>query len=105
MVNPLRGEVEAVLDGERRKLRLTLGSLAELEQALEAQSLAALAARFEQGGLRTGDVTRVLAAGLRGAGAEATPEDVGRMSVEGGAAGAARIAARLLRAAFTGEAA
>lgn len=100
MANTMRGEVEAVIDGETRTLRLTLGALAELEDALGAEGLVDLAGRLEGGGLRARDVIAVLAAGLRGAGARATADDVAAMTVEGGVAGAARIAATLLARAF-----
>jgi len=105
MANPYRGEVEAVLDGARVTLRLTLGALAELEAALGAEGLVDLAERFEGRAMRAADVIAVIAAGLRGAGRPATPDEVAAMAVEGGAGGAARLAARLLTAAFTGRAA
>lgn len=98
--NPHRGEIEAVLDGVPRRLRLTLGALAELESALEAYDLTALAARFESGNLRSADLIAVIGAGLRGAGAETTDAEVSRMEIPGGASGAARLAADLLKAAF-----
>ena len=43
-------------------------------------------------------------AGLRGAGSGVSDEEVARLAIDGGAAGAARIAAELLTAAFGGEA-
>ncbi|WP_018632114.1 gene transfer agent family protein [Neomegalonema perideroedes] len=98
--NPHRGEIEALLDGSPRRLRLTLGALAELEQTLGAEDLPALAARFESGSLRAADLTAVIGAGLRGAGAETTDAEVSRMEIPGGASGAARLAADLLKAAF-----
>jgi hypothetical protein len=103
MANPYRGEVDVAVDGATRTLRLTLGALAELEAALEAEGLVDLAERFERGGVRAGDVIAVLAAGFRGAGAAEGPDEVARMSFGGGAAGAARAAARLLSVAFTGS--
>jgi len=100
MVNRHRGEIEAVLDGEPRVLCLTLGALAELEAAFAVDDLAALAERFSTGRLSACDLTRVIAAGLRGAGADIRDEAVARMTADGGAAGYARIAAELLRATF-----
>jgi hypothetical protein len=105
MANPHRGEVEAVLDGARVTLRLTLGSLAELEAAMGADGLLDLAERFEGRGLRAADVIAVLTAGLRGAGRAATADEVAAMAVEGGAGGAAKVAGRLLALAFAGDAA
>jgi hypothetical protein len=105
MANPYRGEVDAVIDGAPVTLRLTLGALAELEAAMEAEGLVDLAERFDRGAMRTADVIAVLTAGLRGAGRPVGPAEVGAMAVEGGAVGAARLAGRLLSAAFTGAAA
>lgn len=104
MVNRLRGEVEAELDGRRFTLCLTLGALAELEAALEAGDLMGLARRFEAGQLSAGDAIRVIGAGLRGAGNDIDDEAVAHMRVEGGAAGYVRIVADLLAATFGGEA-
>lgn len=102
MANRHRGEIEAVLGGERRTLVLTLGALAELEDAFGGEDMLALAARFETGRISARDAIRVIGAGLRGAGADATDEDVARMSAEGGAAGYVAIVADLLTATFGG---
>lgn len=98
--NARRGEIEAVIGGERRRLCLTLGALAELEEAFAASDLGALVARFSTGKLSATDMIRVIGAGLRGAGEEIDDGAVGRMDVEGGAAGYARIVAELLTATF-----
>ena len=100
MANAARGEAEIVLDGERRVMRLTLGALAELEAGLGEGGLAALAARFEEGRFGARDLIALIGAGLRGAGADVSDEAVAGMTAEGGAAGAARAAARLLQATF-----
>ncbi|MCX5493080.1 gene transfer agent family protein [Kaistia dalseonensis] len=104
MANRIRGEVEAVLDGQRHVLCLTLGALAELEAAFGAEDLSALAARFGAGRLAARDAIRIIGAGLRGAGADIDDDAVAAMRAEGGAAGFARIVAHLLTATF-GEAA
>ncbi|MGF9692895.1 gene transfer agent family protein [Rhizobium sp. 0TCS1.26] len=100
--NRRRGEVEAMIDGERRILCLTLGALAELETAFGADDLSDLAARFSSGRLRAGDLVCVMAAGLRGGGNCFSDEEVAAMSVDGGIPACARVAADLLEAAFTG---
>lgn len=100
MANPQRGEVAAQIDGRTVTLRLTLGALAELETELGVGGLVALAERFETGKFSARDLMALLAAGIRGAGGCASAQDVGRMEVEGGAAGAARLGGRLLAAAF-----
>ncbi|HOV05242.1 MAG TPA: gene transfer agent family protein [Kaistiaceae bacterium] len=107
MANPRRGEVEAVIDGRPTTLCLTLGALAELEAAFGAGDLVELAGRFETGRLAAGDLVKVIAAGLRGAGHEVTATEVATMRIDGGAAGAARLVAELLAATFgsPGEAA
>ncbi|MGL4320447.1 MAG: GTA-gp10 family protein, partial [Paracoccaceae bacterium] len=53
MVNPHAGEVALTLDGQRHVAKLTLGALAELEEALEAGSLLDLVERFEGGKFST----------------------------------------------------
>ena len=102
-VNRRRGEVEAVIDGQRRTLCLTLGALAELEDAFGAEDIAALARRFGSGSLAARDIIRIMGAGLRGAGEAVTDDMVAAMRFEGGTAGAAALVAELLGAAF-GEA-
>ncbi|MEP0511121.1 gene transfer agent family protein [Aurantimonas sp. NFXS3] len=99
-VNRHRGEVPAIIDGRERTLCLTLGALAELEDAFAADSLAGLAERFGSGRLSARDLTRILAAGLRGGGADVSEAEVATMRIDGGAAGAATVAAQLLAAAF-----
>jgi len=103
MVNRQRGEIEAVLDGRTWTLCLTLGALAELEAALAAGDLMALAKRFEDGKLAAGDAIRVIGAGLRGAGNDVDDAAVARMRVDGGAAGYVAIVAELLSATFGGN--
>ncbi|MEL6915570.1 MAG: gene transfer agent family protein [Pseudomonadota bacterium] len=101
MANPLAGEVALVLDGERRVLKLTLGALAELEEALGDESLIALIERFEGGGYRARDVLVLVVAGLRGGGWQGSERDLMGAEIEGGIREAARVAARLLVLAFT----
>lgn len=100
MANPWAGEVALVINGERQVLKLTLGALAELEAALEADTLVALIERFERGGFTTRDVMALLVAGLRGGGWRGSPAALASAQIEGGAVEAARVAARLLTTAF-----
>lgn len=101
--NRHRGEVEGVIDGERRILCLTLGALAELETAFGADSLTDLAARFAGGRLKSAELTRILACGLRGGGNRVSDADVADMVVEGGVAGAAKLVGELLALTFGAE--
>ena len=103
MPNIHRGEIEAEIGGARRRLVLTLGALAELEAAFGAEDLVALAERFGGGRLRARDLTRIIGAGLRGAGDPVTDDEVARMGIGDGAAGYVRVAAALIAATF-GEA-
>lgn len=98
--NPHRGEVEVVVDGVPRRARLTLGALAELEEALGADSLVALVERLEGGRVSGRDVLLVLLAGLRGGGWDVSREALVGADVAGGPLGAARAAALLLARAF-----
>lgn len=101
-VNARRGEIEARLDGRDYTLCLTLGALAELEHAFSADDLNALVQRFAGGRLSAGDLMKIIGAGLRGASNAVDDAEVGAMRAEGGAAGFAEIAARLLAATFGG---
>jgi len=101
--NRRRGEVEALIDGERRVLCLTLGALAELETAFAADDLAGLAARFSAGRLKAADMIRIIGAGLRGGGNVFSDEEVAAVSVEGGLGGYAALVRDLLTATFSGE--
>ncbi len=100
MANPHAGEVALWLDGERHVLKLTLGALAELEAALEADSLVALVERFERGNFSTRDVLAIIVAALRGGGWQGSAEDLRAIEIRGGAMEAARAAALLLTRAF-----
>ncbi|KAB7741601.1 gene transfer agent family protein [Parvibaculum sedimenti] len=103
MVNRHRGEIAAMLGGERRTLVLTLGALAELEDAFGGEDMLALASRFETGRISARDAIRVIGAGLRGAGETVSDENVMHMNVEGGAAGYIAVVADLLTATFGGD--
>lgn len=100
MVNLHRGEIEAEIGGVRRKMVLTLGALAELEQAFGADDLVALTERFGAGRMKARDLIRIIAAGLRGAGEAVSDEEVAAMQAQGGAQGYVRIAAELIEATF-----
>ena len=100
MANPWAGEVELVIDGEPRRLRLTLGALAELEDNLGAGSLVELVERFETGKPSTRDVLSLIVAGLRGGGWSGTARDLLASEIEGGPLAAARVAGLLLVRAF-----
>ncbi|MHA3980367.1 gene transfer agent family protein [Halovulum sp. GXIMD14794] len=95
MVNPYRGEVALTVDGQARVLRLSLGRLVELEEALEADSLVAMVERFEGGRYSARDLVTLLAAGLG-----VPREALAAADIEGGAVAAAKAAAELLRVTF-----
>jgi Phage tail tube protein, GTA-gp10 len=100
MPNFHRGEIEAYFDDTPHTLVLTLGALAELEAAFGAADMLALAERFSHGRISARDATRIIGAGLRGAGQVITDEDVSRLRAQDGAAGCVAIVARLLTATF-----
>jgi hypothetical protein len=103
MANRHRGEIEAEIGGKTRTLVLTLGALAELEEAFGAEDLLALSERLATGRLKARDLARIIGAGLRGAGDTLSDEDVGAMTINGGLQASVRIAADLITATF-GEA-
>lgn len=100
MANPWAGEVALMLDGQRHVAKLTLGALAELEEALEAGTLIELVERFEAGRFSTRDVLALIVAGLRGGGWQGRAEDLRTVEIGGGPVVAAQVAARLLARAF-----
>ncbi|EBA03684.1 hypothetical protein RB2150_04273 [Rhodobacterales bacterium HTCC2150] len=100
MVNPLTGEVALNIDGESHVLKLTLGSLAELESHLETGGLVELVERFETGAFSTRDVLHLIVAGLRGGGWQGQNSDLMNAEIAGGPIAAAKVAAQLLVRAF-----
>ena len=102
IANRHRGEIVAEFDGTKRRLCLTLGVLAELETSYGSEDLADLLARFSGGRFSARDLSRILAAGLRGGGLDVDEAEVGRMTMEGGAVGMASTVAELLAVTFGG---
>ncbi|WP_299149685.1 gene transfer agent family protein [uncultured Tateyamaria sp.] len=100
MVNPWRGEVVLVVNGERCVMRLTLGALAGLEVALAEPSMIALVERFEQSRFSSADVLALLKAGLTGAGFKDAAQALDHAEIEGGPMTAARAAAELIARTF-----
>ncbi|MFC0219228.1 rcc01693 family protein [Pseudochelatococcus lubricantis] len=100
MANRRRGEIEAVLAGERHKLVLTLGALAELEDAFGVADLVALGRRLAAGGLSARDITHILQAGLHGAGSSL---DASRLPVARALPEILRAVTELLTATFGQE--
>lgn len=97
--NPMRGEVEVVVNGQPYVARLTLGTLAELEAGLSG-SLLELVERFERTAFSAADILGVLFAGLRGGGWQGSMADLRASEIEGGALAAAAKAGQLLALAF-----
>jgi hypothetical protein len=100
MANPWTGEVTLVINGAPQIMKLTLGALAELEQALSVGSLVDLVQRFESGGFSALDVLALIGAGLRGGGNPMPPDDLAQATIDGGPMAAARASAELLARAF-----
>ena len=90
-----------MLDGQRHVAKLTLGALAELEEALETGSLIDLVERFEGGRFSTRDVLALIVAGLRGGGWQGSAADLRTVEIGGGPIAASRVAAELLARAFS----
>jgi hypothetical protein len=79
-MNPQRGDVSMLIDGETRKLRLTFGALAEIEAALEAADLAELGARLAR--LSATEMMLVLRSLLNGAGEDEAAEAIAEARVD-----------------------
>lgn len=103
MANRRRGEVALDLGGRRYTLCLTLGALAELEDAFGVQDLNALAERFGSGRLSSRDLLTILVAALRG-GHDMSEAEVASLPLHEGIAPIATAIADLLLVTFGGEA-
>jgi hypothetical protein len=100
MPNRRRGEVALDLGGRRYTLCLTLGALAELEDAFQVADLAALGERFAGGRLRSRDLLALLAIGLRGGGHALDDREVAALPLDGGIEAVANALAEMLALAF-----
>ncbi|MEM6308187.1 MAG: gene transfer agent family protein [Pseudomonadota bacterium] len=100
MANPYQGEVALTIDGQVLTCKLTLGALADLEQALKSGSLMDLITRFDAQDFSASDILHVVTAGLRGGGWDGKVDDVRHADIGGGPMAAARAAAQLLTLAF-----
>lgn len=84
MVNRHRGEVPFELGGRVLALRLTLGGLAELEDALGAGDLVGLGERLGGGHIAARDIITILKIGLKGAGHHLADGELEDLSLAGG---------------------
>jgi hypothetical protein len=100
MPNPRRGEVALHLAGQRYTLCLTLGALAELEEAFGVADLGALAERFATGRLSSRDLLAILAVAVRGGGQPLSDAEVANMPLGAGIEPVAAAIADLLVATF-----
>jgi len=96
MANRRRGEVALHLGDSRYTLCLTLGALAELEDAFGVEDLMALAERFGTGRLSSRDLLRLLAVALRGGGHAMSDAEVARLPLLDGIEPVASAVAELL---------
>jgi hypothetical protein len=103
MVNKRRGEVALQLGDKRYTLCLTLGALAELEEAFGVEDLMALAERFGTGRLSSRDLLRLLAVALRGGGHALSDAEVANLPLSDGIEPVASVIADLLVVTFGAE--
>lgn len=89
--NAARGEVLLVIDGEARKLCVTLGALAELEAAFDVNSFTELGERLSA--LTASDLIAVVAALTAGGGAPMTSGELAHARIDPRAAAEAVAAA------------
>jgi hypothetical protein len=102
MANRRRGEVALQLGDTRYTLCLTLGALAELEDAFGVQDLMALIERFGTGRLSSRDLLTLLAVALRGGGHEMSDAEVASLPLHDGIEPVAAALADLLLMTFGG---
>ena len=102
MPNRRRGEVALQFGGTRYTLCLTLGALAELEEAFGVQDLTALAERFGTGRLSSRDLLTLLGVALRGGGHAMDDAEVANLPLHDGIEPVAAALADLLVLTFGG---
>ncbi|WP_243367582.1 gene transfer agent family protein [Microvirga solisilvae] len=103
MANRRRGEVALHLGEKRYTLCLTLGALAELEEAFGVDDLMALAERFGTGRLSSRDLLKLLVVALRGAGQDVGDAEVAGLPLTEGIEPVASAIADLLTVTFGAE--
>lgn len=102
MPNRRRGEVALQLGETRYTLCLTLGALAELEDAFGVQDLTALGQRFGTGRLSSRNLLTLLGVALRGGGHPMSDADVANLPLHEGIEPVAAALADLLVMTFGG---
>lgn len=103
MVNRRRGEVSLCAGNRQYTLCLTLGALAELEDAYGGEDILAIADRFSSGNLGSKDAINLLRASMRGGGVDASETDIANLTFEDGMAGLIRTLADLLLVTFAAD--
>lgn len=103
MTNIYRGEIEANLNGKSYTLCLTLGALAELEEAFGCNDLIEVIERFQAGKVRAKEMIIILNAGLKGAGNDLAEIDTSKLKIEQGIQAYMTIIAKLLNATFSDQ--
>ena len=102
MPNRRRGEVALQLGDTRYTLCLTLGALAELEDAFGVEDLMALAERFGTGRLSSRDLLTLLGVALRGGGHAMSDAEAANLPLHDGIEPVAAALADLLVMTFGG---
>ncbi|MBJ6126194.1 gene transfer agent family protein [Microvirga splendida] len=102
MANRRRGEVALQLGDTRYTLCLTLGALAELEDAFGVQDLNALTERFGAGRVSSRDLLTLLGVALRGGGQTLNDAEVANLPLHEGIEPVAAALADLLLMTFGG---
>jgi hypothetical protein len=100
MPNKRRGGVALHLGDTRYTLCLTLGALAELEDAFAVDDLMALAERFGTSRLSSRDLLTLLAVALRGGGHALSDREIASLPLHDGIEPVAAAIAELLVATF-----
>ncbi len=100
MANHHRGEVDLIIAGQTLTLCLTLGALAEIENAFGARDLVALGERLGEGRLAARDIIAIIGAAARGGGAKLSDQQAGAMLNAADLPAAVAAIARLFAAMF-----
>lgn len=100
MTNKYRGCIAQDFNGFSYNLCLTLGALAELEEALNCQNISCLFKKFQEGYFSTQDIIKILGIALRAGGSDIQDKDIHKWPLDRGFLIYVNTVSRLLQETF-----
>ena len=82
MANKRRGEISFVAGEETYTMCMSLGAMAEIEDAFDLESIAELSTIFSDGKFKISDLIKLLGALIRGGGHDITDKEIGTFDLD-----------------------